>query len=248
MVRCCWSKSWCVVAAACSTCCLLQTSVCEAFVGACSDLARRRSCEHRRALGGAAPRMVLLPENSPYAQPKDEPDMLPKYKPMPDYPGSCQPGTTAENAPLSELDMTVVIPYPHFQTVRFHDVWQPAHDAPLAIKDFIEEAGLWDEEGDEPQASGRGRRAKAPATGAALVTMLTSTSAAFAARAAQTGAEDEDMEDMLDDTLDDTDDFLDDDLLEDALGLGSVGGGLGGGEEDLVGAGEGLDFTAEGII
>ena len=87
--------------------------------------------------------MVLLPKGSPYASPEDEVNAYPKYKPLPNYPGQCSPGTLAENAPYQTLPETSPVPEPHLQEQDWHGACPSPHPAPQAIVDFVDGLGLW---------------------------------------------------------------------------------------------------------
>mmetsp|Transcript_6131 Transcript_6131/g.9192 ORF Transcript_6131/g.9192 Transcript_6131/m.9192 type:complete len:187 (+) Transcript_6131:24-584(+) len=139
-------------------------------------------------------RMVLLPANCPYAQPSDEPNMQPFYKPKKDAIGTCPPGTTPENIPLRELETIIDLPDCHYREISFHEVWKNEHVLEMDMFDYIEMKGLWIDEEEEAEVEAK----KAANVVAPKLPVL---------------------DDFVDDTLDDGNDFLDNDMLEDALGL-----------------------------
>lgn len=92
--------------------------------------------------------MIYAPPGSGYATPEDEPQFLPEtYEPMMEYPGTMRPGRTAENQPYHDLPMgdddPDPVPWPHFQEIEWHHRWEPPHEHPIPMEDFIELQGRW---------------------------------------------------------------------------------------------------------
>jgi len=70
------------------------------------------------------------------------------YKPMLEYPGTMRPGRTPENMPYHDLPGLGIhdpepVPWPHFQEIEWHHLWDPPHEQALAMEEFIEVEGRW---------------------------------------------------------------------------------------------------------
>lgn len=93
-------------------------------------------------------RNVYAPPGSGYAERDDEVSFLPDtYEPMMQYPGTMRPGRTPENIPFHDLPISDSdpdpVPWPHFQQIEWHHRWEPPHDHPIPMEDFIEMNGRW---------------------------------------------------------------------------------------------------------
>jgi hypothetical protein len=91
---------------------------------------------------------LFAPPGSGYARPEDEESVLPDtYEPMMEYPGTMRPGRTPENMPFQDLpigdDDPDPVPWPHFQQIEWHHQWEPPHEHPIPMEDFIEMNGRW---------------------------------------------------------------------------------------------------------
>ena len=91
---------------------------------------------------------IYAPPGSGYAQREDEEDALPStYEPMMEYPGTMRPGRTPENMPFQDLPIgdndPDPVPWPHFQQIEWHHRWDPPHEHPIPMEDFIEMHGRW---------------------------------------------------------------------------------------------------------
>jgi hypothetical protein len=91
---------------------------------------------------------LFAPPGSGYARPEDEESVLPNtYEPMMEYPGTMRPGRTPENMPFQDLpigdDDPDPVPWPHFQQIEWHHQWEPPHEHPIPMEDFIEMNGRW---------------------------------------------------------------------------------------------------------
>eukprot|EP00984_Skeletonema_dohrnii_P018839 scaffold8908_cov106-Skeletonema_dohrnii-CCMP3373.AAC.5 len=67
---------------------------------------------------------------------------------MLEYPGTMRPGRTPENMPYHDLPGLGVhdpepVPWPHFQEIEWHHLWDPPHEQALAMEEFIEVEGRW---------------------------------------------------------------------------------------------------------
>jgi hypothetical protein len=67
---------------------------------------------------------------------------------MMEYPGTMRPGKTPENMPFHDLPLDDAgprdpVPWPHFQQIAWHHQWEPPHDHPVPIEEFIEMQGRW---------------------------------------------------------------------------------------------------------
>ena len=53
-----------------------------------------------------------------------------------------RPGRTPENMPFHDLPLDVdgkeLIPWPHFQQIEWHHRWDPPHEHPIPMEEFIE--------------------------------------------------------------------------------------------------------------
>ncbi|EED92137.1 predicted protein [Thalassiosira pseudonana CCMP1335] len=70
------------------------------------------------------------------------------YEPMLEYPGTMRPGRTPENMPYHDLpglgvDDPNPVPWPHFQEIEWHHLWDPPHEQALQMEEFIELEGRW---------------------------------------------------------------------------------------------------------
>lgn len=92
--------------------------------------------------------------NDPYYLTKEEiqqisPSAFPDtYEPMLEYPGTMRPGRTPENMPYHDLPGLGMndpnpVPWPHFQEIEWHHLWDPPHEQALAMEEFIEVEGRW---------------------------------------------------------------------------------------------------------
>lgn len=91
---------------------------------------------------------IFAPPGSGYARPEDEQSELPStYDPMMEYPGTMRPGKTPENMPFQDLPIgdndPDPVPWPHFQQIEWHHQWEPPHEHPIPMEDFIEMHGRW---------------------------------------------------------------------------------------------------------
>ena len=91
---------------------------------------------------------IYAPPGSGYYRPEDEASSLPQtYEPMMEYPGTMRPGRTKENQPYSSLPIADSdpdpVPWPHFQEIEWHHQWEPPHEHPLPMEEFIEMEGRW---------------------------------------------------------------------------------------------------------
>ena len=98
--------------------------------------------------GSATSRFIYAPPGSGYATPEDEKSSLPdSYDPMMEYPGTMRPGRTPENMPFHDLpigdDDPDPVPWPHFQQIEWHHQWEPPHEHPIPMEEFIELQGRW---------------------------------------------------------------------------------------------------------
>ncbi|KAL7452781.1 hypothetical protein ACHAWC_004507 [Mediolabrus comicus] len=91
--------------------------------------------------------------NDPYITKEDiqqvSPNAFPDtYEPMLEYPGTMRPGRTPENMPYHDLPGLGIndpnpVPWPHFQEIEWHHLWDPPHEQALAMEEFIEVEGRW---------------------------------------------------------------------------------------------------------
>lgn len=91
--------------------------------------------------------------NDPYLTKDDiqqiSPNAFPDtYEPMLEYPGTMRPGRTPENMPYHDLPGLGLndpepVPWPHFQEIEWHHLWDPPHEQALAMEEFIEVEGRW---------------------------------------------------------------------------------------------------------
>lgn len=91
--------------------------------------------------------------NDPYLTKEDiqqiSPNAFPDtYEPMLEYPGTMRPGRTPENMPYHDLPGLGLndpepVPWPHFQEIEWHHLWDPPHEQALAMEEFIEVEGRW---------------------------------------------------------------------------------------------------------
>lgn len=91
--------------------------------------------------------------NDPYITAEDiqqiSPNAFPDtYEPMLEYPGTMRPGRTPENMPYHDLPGLGIhdpepVPWPHFQEIEWHHLWDPPHEQALAMEEFIEVEGRW---------------------------------------------------------------------------------------------------------
>lgn len=91
--------------------------------------------------------------NDPYITKEDilqvSPNAFPDtYEPMLEYPGTMRPGRTPENMPYHDLPGLGMndpepVPWPHFQEIEWHHLWDPPHEQALAMEEFIEVEGRW---------------------------------------------------------------------------------------------------------
>ena len=91
---------------------------------------------------------IIAPPGSGYARPEDETSPFPDtYEPMMEYPGTMRPGRTPENMPFQDLPIgdndPDPVPWPHFQQIEWHHRWDPPHEHPIPMEDFIEMHGRW---------------------------------------------------------------------------------------------------------
>lgn len=91
---------------------------------------------------------IRPPPGSGYAGPEDEVSTFPAtYEPMMEYPGTMRPGRTPENMPFQDLPIADSdpdpVPWPHFQQIEWHHRWDPPHEHPIPMEDFIEMHGRW---------------------------------------------------------------------------------------------------------
>lgn len=91
---------------------------------------------------------IRPPPGSGYAGPEDEVSPFPStYEPMMEYPGTMRPGRTPENMPFQDLPIgdndPDPVPWPHFQQIEWHHRWDPPHEHPIPMEDFIEMHGRW---------------------------------------------------------------------------------------------------------
>ena len=90
--------------------------------------------------------MVYAPPGSGYLDHEDETSVYPEsYDPMMEYPGTMRPGKTKENQafenlPLADTDPDPV-PWPHFQEIEWHHLWEPPHPHSTPMEEFIEQQG-----------------------------------------------------------------------------------------------------------
>lgn len=94
------------------------------------------------------PLFIYAPPGSGYATPEDEVSPFPDtYEPMMEYPGTMRPGRTPEDQPFHDLpigdDDPDPVPWPHFQQIEWHHRWDPPHEQPLSMEEFIELQGKW---------------------------------------------------------------------------------------------------------
>lgn len=58
-----------------------------------------------------------------------------------------RPGKTPENMPFHDLPIgdndPDPVPWPHFQQIEWHHRWEPPHEHPIPMEDFIELSGRW---------------------------------------------------------------------------------------------------------
>jgi hypothetical protein len=104
-----------------------------------------RSCYRIR---NSKPLFIYAPPGSGYASPDDERSVLPStYEPMMEFPGTMRPGRTPENQPFQDLPIgdndPDPVPWPHFQQIEWHHQWEPPHDHPIPMEQFIELQGRW---------------------------------------------------------------------------------------------------------
>jgi hypothetical protein len=66
---------------------------------------------------------------------------------MMEFPGTMRPGRTPENMPFQDLPIgdndPDPVPWPHFQQIEWHHRWEPPHEHPIPMEDFIEMEGRW---------------------------------------------------------------------------------------------------------
>jgi len=92
---------------------------------------------------------IIAPPGSGYLTRDDEESDFPDtYDPMMEYPGTMRPGKTPENMPFQDLPIgddikQEYVPWPHFQQIDWHHRWDPPHEQPMAMDDFIEMEGRW---------------------------------------------------------------------------------------------------------
>ena len=91
---------------------------------------------------------VYAPPGSGYLSQDDEVSELPgTYEPMMEYPGTMRPGRTPENIPYQDLpigdDDPDPVPWPHFQQIEWHHRWDPPHEHPTPMEEFIDQQGRW---------------------------------------------------------------------------------------------------------
>ena len=100
--------------------------------------------------------MVYAPPGSGYLDHEDETSVYPdSYDPMMEYPGTMRPGKTKENQafenlPLADTDPDPV-PWPHFQEIEWHHLWEPPHPHSTPMEEFIEQQGRWASAEEEAQ-------------------------------------------------------------------------------------------------
>ena len=100
--------------------------------------------------------MVYAPPGSGYLDKEDETSVYPdSYDPMMEYPGTMRPGKTKENQafenlPLADTDPDPV-PWPHFQEIEWHHLWEPPHPHSTPMEEFIEQQGRWASAEEEAQ-------------------------------------------------------------------------------------------------
>mmetsp|Transcript_17990 Transcript_17990/g.36764 ORF Transcript_17990/g.36764 Transcript_17990/m.36764 type:complete len:413 (-) Transcript_17990:50-1288(-) len=92
-------------------------------------------------------------EDDPFLSPSDIKQISPPafpdtYEPMLEYPGTMRPGRTPENMPYHDLpglgiDDPNPVPWPHFQEIEWHHMWDPPHEQAVAMEEFIENEGRW---------------------------------------------------------------------------------------------------------
>ncbi len=119
----------------------------------------------QKALHRLSPLHVFAPPGSGYVGPdpdcEDDPFLSPSdikqisppafpdtYEPMLEYPGTMRPGRTPENMPYHDLpglgiDDPNPVPWPHFQEIEWHHMWDPPHEQAVAMEEFIENEGRW---------------------------------------------------------------------------------------------------------
>lgn len=115
----------------------------EAFSPRCAFVTRK-PCHAK----STSRRFIFAPKGSGYFRPEDEESVLPKtYEPMMEYPGTMRPGRTPENMPFHDLPIgdndPDPVPWPHFQQIEWHHQWDPPHEHPIPMEDFIEMHGRW---------------------------------------------------------------------------------------------------------
>lgn len=91
---------------------------------------------------------IYAPPGSGYAGREDESSVLPdSYEPMMEYPGTMRPGRTPENVPFQDLPIgdkdPDPVPWPHFQQIEWHHRWDPPHEHPIPMEEYIELNGRW---------------------------------------------------------------------------------------------------------
>ena len=110
------------------------------------------SCSNKPTSTSAWRRPTFLfirpPPGSGYLGPDDEVSTFPDtYEPMMEYPGTMRPGRTPENMPFQDLPIgdsdPDPVPWPHFQQIEWHHRWDPPHEHPIPMEDFIEMNGRW---------------------------------------------------------------------------------------------------------
>lgn len=91
---------------------------------------------------------IVAPPGSGYAGREEETSTFPAtYEPMMEYPGTMRPGRTPENMPFQDLPIgdndPDPVPWPHFQQIEWHHRWDPPHEHPIPMEDFIDQHGRW---------------------------------------------------------------------------------------------------------
>ena len=132
---------------------LLAETTVVAFSVSCARGGGRGSRAHSLGGGGGRVRRptflsIIAPPGSGYSTPEDEVSTFPDtYDPMMEYPGTMRPGRTPENMPFQDLpiadDDPDPVPWPHFQQIEWHHRWDPPHEHPIPMEEFIELAGRW---------------------------------------------------------------------------------------------------------
>jgi hypothetical protein len=70
---------------------------------------------------------------------------------MMQFPGTMRPGKTPENMPYQDLPLAdgkgdpydSPVPWPHFQQIEWHHRWEPPHEHPVPMEEFIAMHGRW---------------------------------------------------------------------------------------------------------